>query len=311
MTKYNFDQINILIADQNIQLRSSLKGILHHGGFRRIQDVSNVEQMEDSIKAQCPDLLLCDISLEGGNVCKTIRKLRHNQCGQNPFCSVILFIDEPTQEVVTAASEAGLDDLQIKPIVGQKILDRVIYLVEKRKPFVVTTDYIGPDRRKGHRPGSQEIPSMPVPNSIAGKAKGTFVASEFQQEVNSTVWEMNAQKIERHAFQISYLVDRIVPAYRQGQINRESLGQVAKLVQVSKDISKRLEESDYTHIADLVATLTKVAHSLWSSGTEPKKKDLNLVAELSTAISATFKAQNASSNLANEISSTVGKKYNS
>lgn len=309
MKKYSFDQIEILIADQNRQLRASLKGVLHQAGFRKIVDVPNLEQMVDHIKVKCPDLLLCDISLEGGDVCKTIRQLRHNQCGPNPFCSVILFIDEPTQDVVRAASEAGLDDLQVKPIVAQKILDRVKYLLEKRKPFVVTTDYVGPDRRKGNRPGSMAVPSLPVPNSMEDKAKGSFVAQEFQQKVNETIWEINAQKIERHAFQIGYLVERIVPAYREGQINRESLSQVQRLVEVSKDISKRLAESDYTHIAELVATLNKVAHSLWSSGTEPKMKDLNLLVELSAAISATFKAQNVSSSLTDEISSTVGDKY--
>ncbi|NVK17682.1 MAG: response regulator [Methylocystaceae bacterium] len=309
MKKYSFDQIEILIADKNRQLRASLKGVLHQAGFRKIFDVATLEQMVDHIKVKCPDLLLCDISLEDGDVCKTIRQLRHNQCGPNPFCSVILFIDEPTPEVVRAASEAGLDDLQVKPVVAQKILDRVKYLVEKRKPFVVTTDYVGPDRRKGNRPGSLPVPSLPVPNSMEEKAKGNFVQQDFQKRVNETVWEINAQKIERHAFQIGYLVERIVPAYREGQINRESMGQVQRLVEVSKDISKRLAESDYTHIAELVATLNKVAQSLWNSGTMPKMKDLNLLAELSAAISATFKAQNVYSSLTDEISNTVGEKY--
>ncbi len=309
MKKYSYDNIEIMIADPNRQLRSGLKGVLHQAGFRRINDVANLELMEESIRIKCPDILLCDINLEGGSVCSIIRKLRHNQVGQNPFCSVILFIDEPTQDVVKAASEAGLDDLQIKPIVAQKILDRIVYLVEKRKPFVVTTDYIGPDRRKGHRQGSQEISSMPVPNSVEQKAKGTFIANDFQDEVNRTVWEINAQKIERHAFQIGYLVERIVPAYKQGQINRESLGQVARLVKVAKDISQRLEESDYTHLADLVSTLCTVANSLWSSGTQPKRKDLDLLVELSAAISATFKSHKTSDAVADEISASVRQKY--
>lgn len=309
MKKQGFDQVEILIVDKNRQLRSSLKGVLHQAGFRKITEASDLKQMEEAISITCPDLLLCDMDLEGGDVCEAIRNLRHSQNGPNPFCSVILFIDVPTPEIVRAASLAGLDDLQVKPIVGQKVIDRVNYLIEKRKPFVVTTDYIGPDRRKGARPGSLQVPSVPVPNSVQEKVNGTFEQVAFKKKVEQTIWEVNAQKIERHAYQIGYLVERIVPAYREGRINRESLEQVARLVTVSGDISKRLSESDYAHIAELVGTLAKVAHSLWRSGTAPKSKDLSLLVELSAAISATFKAQNVTSNVAGKISSTVGQKY--
>lgn len=309
MKKYKYSDVNILIADKNIQLRSGLKGVLHQSGFRNIYDASNLEQMEETIQKKCPDLLLCDIHLPGGNVCKTIRKLRHNQCGQNPFCSVILFIDEPTPPIVKAASLAGLDDLQIKPIVAQKVLSRVEFLVEKRKPFVVTTDYIGPNRRSDKRPGTMDIPSVEVPNSISQKANGTYDAVEFQAEVDKAAWDMNSQKIERHAFQIGYLVERIVPAYQESNFNKESIGQVAKLVDVSTDIAKRLEESEYGHIASLVTTLQTVARSLWDSGTQPQKKDLELLPELSAAISATFKAQASKASVTDEIINSVQQNY--
>lgn len=185
-----------------------------------------------------PDLLLCDISLPGGDICEAVRELRHNQYGNNPFCSIILFIDEPNENIVRAASQAGLDDLQIKPVVAQKVLDRINYLVAKRKPFVVTTDYIGPDRRSSKRPGTQDIPTMDVPNSIALKAEGKFDPRKFQKDVESSFWNINAQKIERHAFQIGYLVNHIVPAYQAGQFNKESLGMAQRLVVVAEDIAK-------------------------------------------------------------------------
>ncbi|GGF64064.1 hypothetical protein GCM10011332_17620 [Terasakiella brassicae] len=307
--KYDFQDIDILIADQNQLVRSGLKGILNQSGFRKIHNAGDLDQMIEHIVVKCPDLLLCDISLPGGDVCEAVRELRHNQCGNNPFCSIILFIDEPNESIVRAASQAGLDDLQIKPVVAQKVLDRIHYLVGKRKPFVVTTDYIGPDRRSSKRPGTQEIPTMDVPNSIALKAEGKFDPRKFQKDVESSFWNINAQKIERHAFQISYLVNHIVPAYQAGQFNKESLGMAQRLVVVAEDIAKRLEESDFDHLSHLVATLQKVAKSLWESGTLPKRKDLELLPELSAAISATFHATNNSTDFASQIVSSVQKNY--
>lgn len=310
MGKYQLGEIDMLIADPNRQLRTSLKGVLHAQGFRGIMDAANVEQLEDGIRQANPDLIICDVGLEGGDVCSLIRKLRHNEFGQNPFCGVILIIDEPNEAVVRAAVDAGVDDLQVKPVVAQSIINRVHYLIEKRKPFVVTTDYIGPDRRKnGVRAGAMEIPLVNVPNSMAGKATGKYDPRELHRMIQNAIWDVNAQKIERHAFQVSYLVERIVPAYLQGQIDKEHMGYVNRLVLVAADIMRRLDDSDYVHISDLASTLGTVAQSLWRSGTMPKKKDLELLPELAAALSATFNNKSAAASVASEISKSVKDRY--
>ncbi len=311
MAKYQIEDIKILIADPNRLLRTSLKGVLHQYGFRGITDVANAKDFEEAIKFITPDLILCDVGLQEGNACDVIRRLRHNQVGQNPFAAVILFIEEATGDVVRMAAGAGVDDLQIKPVVGQKIIDRVTYLVEKRKPFVVTTDYIGPDRRKVSRPGpgAQEVPLIDVPNSLQAKATGSFDPRALQREISTTLYTVNAQKIERHVFQVGYLVERIVPAYRNGEVTKENMQMVIRLMQVASDIVERLEDSDYTHIADLADTLVTVTKSVWDSGTKPKNKDLDLLPELSLALSATFNTDLDASGTVAKIKSSVKDKY--
>ncbi len=309
MAKYLIDDIKIVIADPNRQLRTSLKGVLGGQGFRGMLDASTVPMLEEAIRTGSPDLILCDSDLAEGNACKLIRRLRHNEVGQNPFTAVILFLEEPSEEVVRLASEAGVDDLQVKPVVGQKIVDRVKYLIEKRKPFVVTTDYVGPDRRKNVRPGTQEIPLIEVPNTLAAKAHGAFSAQELQKNIKESLWQINAQKIERHIFQVGYLVDRIVPAYKKNALNAESIGMVKRLCLVGQDIVDRLEESDFGHISDLADTLVTVARSLWGSGTQPKSKDLELLPELSAALSATVSMEATSATVVKKIQSSVQQNY--
>jgi len=309
MVKHQIDDIKIVIADPNRQLRASLKGVLHQYGFRGIVDASTLEGLEDEIRIINPDLILCDYDLDESGVCELIKRMRHNKVGQNPFAAVILFIEEANEEIVTQASEAGLDDIQVKPVVAQQIINRVTYLIKKRKPFVVTTDYVGPDRRKTLRPGTMEIPIFEVPNTLASKALGKYDPREIQREIAKASWDINAQKIERHIFQVSYLIERIVPAYNEGAINKETLGMVVRMVKVADDIIERLKDSDYGHIANLATTLGKVARSLWESGTLPKRKDLNLLPELSAALSAAIKMQDAGANVVQKISASVQEKY--
>jgi DNA-binding response OmpR family regulator len=311
MPKYQIDTIKILVADSNIQLRSSLKGVLHQHGFRGIQDASDCENFEEAVRYGNPDLILCDVGLKGGDVCQIIRKVRHNKLGQNPFCAVILFIEEASQDIVRMVSGAGVDDLQIKPVIAQQVIDRVEYLIKMRKPFVVTTDYIGPDRRKADRPGTQKIPQIEVPNSLAMKAKGKFDAHALQAEISKTLFNVNSQKIERHVFQVQYLVDRIVPAYKAKDMNKDVMTMLRRLTVVSKDIVSRLVDSEYGHIASLAETLEKVAVSLWQSGTDPKMKDVNLLNELSSAITATFGLENADTKTVAQIKASIDEKYTS
>ncbi|SCA58039.1 putative Response regulator consisting of a CheY-like receiver domain [Candidatus Terasakiella magnetica] len=309
MANYQIEDIKILIADSNRQLRTSLKGVLHHHGFRGIVDAPSIEAFEAEVRVVNPDLILCDIDLKGGHVCESIKKLRHNELGQNPFAAVILFIEEATEGIVTMASEAGLDDLQIKPVVAQKVIDRVTYLIEKRKPFVVTTDYVGPDRRKAARPGTQQIPSVEVPNTMAAKASGTYDPRMVQSQIDKALWDVNAQKIERHVFQVGYLVERIVPAYEAGEVTKKNMEMVIKLMKVGRDIVERLEDSDYGHIADLAGTLVTVTKSLWDSGTLPKHKDLELLPQLSAALAATFNTDAVSAAAVQKIRSTIQDEY--
>lgn len=313
MAKHQIDEIKIIVADSNRQLRTSLKGVLHQHGFRGIVDTPTLEGLEDEIRVINPDLILCDYDLvgenESGGVCQLISRMRHNKLGQNPFAAVIMFIEEANEEVVKAASLAGLDDIQVKPVVAQGIIDRVTYLIKQRKPFVVTTDYVGPDRRKSNRPGTMEIPIVEVPNTLASKAIGKYDPREVQRQIETTLWNINAQKIERHIYQVAYLVERIIPAYNEGAINKETLAMVTRLVHVSKDVVSRLKESDYGHITDLASTLANIARSLWESGTLPKRKDLNLLPELSAALSAAIKVQDQSASIVQKISSSVQEKY--
>lgn len=311
MAKLIIEDIKIVIADGNRQLRSSLKGVLHHHGFRGIMDAANVETLKEHIRVDNPDLILCDIDLpyEKVNVCQLIDNMRHNKVGMNPFSAVILFIEEASADLVAMASQAGVDDLQVKPVVAQNVIKRVEYLIKQRKPFVVTTDYVGPDRRKSHRAGTMEIPLVDVPNSMAAKANGKFSQREMNLAIQNTWRNVNAQKIERHVFQVSYLVKHLVPDYRAGTINQESIAHLARLRRVSTDIVKRLEDSDFGHIADLAGTLETVAKSLWNSGRSPNKKDLDLLEELSSALNAMFASSADKGQLAAQIKSTVQEKY--
>ncbi|MBK0572118.1 response regulator receiver protein, partial [Klebsiella pneumoniae] len=78
----------------------------------------------------------------------TIQDLRQGGQGFNPFIVIIVTAWEKSGALVSRVVNSGADDLLLRPFSTTLLGQRIETHVERRKGFVVTTDYVGPDRRK-------------------------------------------------------------------------------------------------------------------------------------------------------------------
>ena len=159
------------------------------------------------------------------------------------------------------------------------IYERLLFLLNHRKPFVVTADYIGPDRRRKQREGTQLVPLIEVPNPLA-KARDNIAYPEFLKQVKQFSLEINHQKLERYAYQVSWLAERIVPGYRGNMIGEEMDAHVDRLLFVANDMARRLSANDYGHLAQPASALITVATAIKNSFDEPKEEDLGTLESL-------------------------------
>lgn len=158
-----------------------------------------------------------------------------------------------------------------------------------RKPFVVTSDYIDPDRRNAsEREEESEIPLVEVPNVLKAKITGKSDEDTMAQSIADAVAEVNLQKLERYAVQIGILVEMILPAYAQDQFDARLEENLNRLNYVAQDTSRRLVGTKYDHISELCQNLIGVAGDIRSRKKTPLDKDLKLLKPLSQAIQNTF-----------------------
>lgn len=305
MANLKFDEISLLIADAGGGIRSEIKSILHYEGFREISEADTLPQVEEQIDEGAVDLLIIDSALPGGAVGDLIYRVRQYQLGTNPFIVVITMALDPSRDEIMQIIDSGSDDLLLKPISAGILKDRVNYLINDRKKFVVTSDYIGPTRRAQHREGTVEIPEFEVPNPLQAKAMGEMDDEFFQQEVDRFSTILNEQKMERNAVQIAYLVDRILPLYDEGEVNKNIAKPLNRLLFVVEDIGRRLEGTAYDHVGDLCSSMVSVVKNMCQSPVSPDPKDLRLLPELSQAIGAAFELDGESAELARDISASV------
>ncbi|MBO32488.1 MAG: hypothetical protein CMM74_05860 [Rhodospirillaceae bacterium] len=113
------------------------------------------------------------------------------------------------------------------------------------------------------------------------------------------------KKIEHHAYQITYLIDRLIPQYVNGKAETDGYESLNRLKFVSEDISRRLEGSKYDHIGGLCRTILTVVKEMCANTKEPKLQNLKLLPQLSLAIKTYFHAGGDSASIARSISDSV------
>ena len=201
MERQNFENIRLIIGEPSYEVRIGLKSALCAEAFKHehIQDTDKVSAVRDAVVNNQADLIVCDARLSDGRFDNLIHQIRHNKVGNNPFINTITVIPTADKQSIMESMHSGTDDILIKPVSPGQFMERVGHMIHERKPFVVTTDYIGPSRRKGHRPGTQKIPQFEVPNPLKAKVEGEPDKDKLRAEIDAMTEVLNEQKIERHA----------------------------------------------------------------------------------------------------------------
>ncbi len=297
--------IDIYHGDPQSNLLRTIRDTMNHEGFRGMSNFGSLGDVRAALDRESPDVLVLGSEFRDGSVCSTIKELRHNETGRNPFVPVIITAWEPDRNLVEKIVDSGADALLVKPFSPWQLIERIDCLANRRKPFVVTSERIGPDRRKDTSRES-EIPLIDVPNTLQAKAQGIAInASSLQQEIDDALTEVNEQKLLRHAFQVGFLVGVIVPTYDAGKFEAEVLDEIKLLVFVARDVERRMRGTQYEHVSGLCQTLIDLVTDMQENFPNASEKDVELLKQLSDAVLVGFHPDNDAAAMASEISASI------
>lgn len=298
--------VEILFVEPERHLRTQFRVALKNENFDGVIDLDSMGQVVQRLEAQTPDLLVIDSAVKGGGLVDLINDVRHGNIGQNPYLPVIVTLWKPTAELVQDLLEAGPDDVLVKPISPGLLLNRIDVLTDNRKPFVVTSDYIGPDRRK-EPTRTSSIARIEVPNTLSAKIRGEPVdPAETAKMIARANEAINDQRLKRNAFQVSFLVGLILPELGAGNYaSAEVFQHFQSLVRICSDTSERMMGTDYEHISHLCQTMLELAERVVHSGGKPSKRDIELLKPLSDAILTGFHPNKETAAMAGEIASAI------
>lgn len=314
MEKLALDQVDILLIDPDRAVRSTIRNILIDNGFRNVTMGGGIADIESKFQINMPDLLISDIKLGDGSLSDFVYKLRHHDVGSNPFLPIIATAWSPTSDDVRSVVQSGADDIVAKPLSAGQLLQRIMMLIKARKPFVVTSAYIGPDRRK---PGEdaergEHIEQIMVPNVLKAKATadGRMNVAQIQREIDACSKKVNLQKLDRHAHQALWLVERIVPGLAYGSPDEATSRSLERLLYVAEDTGRRMVGTPFAHVDELCKSLIEVTSRILSAGDFPSPKDVSLLQPLAKAIQRGFDESDSETvQVARKISESVSTKH--
>lgn len=306
MSDLNLNDVNLVLVDHRVQLRNNLRMALNEAGlhYNNIVDGSEIGAVRQSVHGSLgPDIVICDADSRGGDLFELTSAIRNNQIGLNPFLAILALSWDPTETLVRDAANSGADFLIAAPFSPKQILDRIRSLVYNRAPFVVTSEYVGPDRRDGDRRGST-APLMAVPNSLRDKTMGEFDVRAFGERVRSAIATVSACKMELHAYRLATDAATAASDFARDpySIDPDCLDRL----QISaSDLKWRAQKVPLVSIAELCEALQNVLRSVRLGPADGLSKDIELLKQLSMAICAAVDPAEPTDAIAYDIAEAV------
>jgi len=149
MTQLDLSNLSFLVVDDNAFMRKLLKSMLAAVKVGDIQDASDgvgaFKMMKDGY---APDVILTDAKMPVMSGLELTRWVRTTDEVARNDIPIILVTAFTESKVVIAARDAGVDEFLAKPVAAEDLLQRVERVLTNPRPYVQSSVYKGPERRR-------------------------------------------------------------------------------------------------------------------------------------------------------------------
>ncbi|USG61728.1 response regulator [Sneathiella marina] len=300
MVNNSYQPATVLLYDPDPALRHNTRSALLNIGFGDVVAIQEFNEFIEKTSTKDFDLVLADSRAVDGDPVEAVRKIRRHVIGKNPFVNVIVSLWNTTPETVTNAINSGADDVISRPMSRTHILERVGRLVRARKPFIVTPDYLGPDRRQVPR-GYPQGSAMVVPNSLQAKIENRPEFAATPEAIQAAMNAVNDRKISIFTEQLIRLSSAILllSDANDGQGDRENV--IQALRQINDRLSARIKGTALTPVLSLCEGLNDLLDNIGKSGKILEEQEQELLKQIPYAIHKGCKEVQQSASLAFDI----------
>ncbi|MFW5660972.1 MAG: response regulator receiver protein [Oceanicaulis sp.] len=259
MSELDYARASVALYDPvHVNLRTT-RYALQQIGFKEIESLSSLKELKRRVQDDAPHLLVAETSDNEAEVFALVRAIRAGDVSNNPFAAILLTSWKRDGAVVRQAIGCGSDDLIIRPFSTAFAEERIRTLVRARKPFIVTSDYIGPDRRRdSQREGG--APPITAPNVlkaiVTNDADALHKARAWIDEAQRTV---DSERLRRLCLRVIVGAEA---ASRELKAGRTPVMDISEFERGAKEVRQRLTRARSAEAKRVSQALCEVSAEL-------------------------------------------------
>ncbi len=147
-----FESLRVLLADDNQHMRAIVTTVLAGVGVKLLRDARDGSEALKVLREWPADLAIVDFQMFPMDGVEFTRMVRNAPDSKNPYLPIIMMTGHSERSRVMDARDAGVTEFVVKPLTAKAVLDRIQAVIYHPRPFVRTSSYFGPDRRRRDDP---------------------------------------------------------------------------------------------------------------------------------------------------------------
>jgi CheY-like chemotaxis protein len=148
----SISEIQVLIVDDNRQVRFLMRSLLRAAGVYRVAEAEGALEAFDLMNRFPVDLVLVDWLMKPIDGIAFTKMVRLSADSPNPLVPILMMTAHTEVSRVASARDAGVNGFLKKPISARVLFERMSAALLDARMFVRTDGFFGPDRRRGQHP---------------------------------------------------------------------------------------------------------------------------------------------------------------
>lgn len=144
--------MRVMLVDDNHHMRSIVSAVLAGVGVEQIRECWDGAEALDALRQWPADVAIVDFHMAPIDGVEFTRLVRNAADSPNPFLPIIMLTGYAERSRVMEARDAGVTEFVVKPVTARAVLERLNAVIFHPRPFIRTSEYFGPDRRRRQEP---------------------------------------------------------------------------------------------------------------------------------------------------------------
>jgi DNA-binding response OmpR family regulator len=152
---YDLRKFRLLILEDSAFIGKLLASALKNMGVGLVVTAQTIAEAKECIMKYNGDedqvdfdVVMTDWLLPDGMGADFVQWIRDHKRDNIKYLPTIVCSAYTSTDLVEQCRECGATEVMVKPVSAEKIAHRILYVIDKPRPFIQLQDFFGPDRRR-------------------------------------------------------------------------------------------------------------------------------------------------------------------